>query len=76
VKNGLFAGTSAKLFSPDISMTRAMYVTVMGRLNGIESTDYSAGGFPTCQVTAGIPLCNLGYENGIITAPETTHLLP
>ena len=28
----LFAGTSANVFSPDISMTRAMFVTVLGRL--------------------------------------------
>ena len=34
VSNGLFKGTSATTFSPDIAMTRAMLVTVLYRLGG------------------------------------------
>ncbi|MDR0905056.1 MAG: S-layer homology domain-containing protein [Oscillospiraceae bacterium] len=40
-KNGLFSGTSATTFSPNTEMTRGMFVTVLGRLAGI---DISAGG--------------------------------
>ncbi|MBE6913020.1 MAG: hypothetical protein E7473_10900 [Ruminococcaceae bacterium] len=35
---GLFTGTSATEFSPDMPMTRAMLVTVLHRLDGKEST--------------------------------------
>jgi hypothetical protein len=45
VKNGLFNGTSADKFSPDIPITRGMIVTVLGRLSGISESAYTAGGF-------------------------------
>ncbi len=34
-ENGLFKGVSATEFAPDTTMTRAMFVTVLGRLHGI-----------------------------------------
>lgn len=34
--NGLFGGTSATTFAPNANMTRAMFVTVLGRLSGVE----------------------------------------
>lgn len=43
----LFGGTSATIFSPDAAMTRAMFVTVLARLEGVDtdtgSTWYEAG---------------------------------
>ena len=43
----LFGGTSATTFSPDAAMTRAMFVTVLARLEGVDtdtgSTWYEAG---------------------------------
>lgn len=36
---GLFYGTSQTLFSPNTSMTRGMFITVLGRLEGID-TEY------------------------------------
>ncbi len=39
-ENGLFLGTSATEFSPDVTMTRSMFVTVLGRLDGV-GTDYA-----------------------------------
>ena len=45
VSNELFCGTSATTFSPDTSMTRGMFITVLGRLHGVETNygqfDYS-----------------------------------
>ncbi len=38
VSHGLFAGTSANTFSPEDSMTRAMMVTVLWRLDGMPKT--------------------------------------
>ncbi|MFI3175040.1 MAG: S-layer homology domain-containing protein [Bacillota bacterium] len=36
IAEGLFAGTSDTEFSPDNQMTRAMFVTVLGRIDGAE----------------------------------------
>ena len=35
---GLYSGTSANTFSPDVSMTRGMFVTVLHRLDGLSAT--------------------------------------
>ena len=37
---GLFTGTSETTFEPDAFMTRAMFVTVLGRMVGVDSTAY------------------------------------
>ncbi len=41
-KNGLMNGMGNGTFSPDTGMTRAMFVTVLGRMAGV--TEYSRGG--------------------------------
>ena len=40
-ENGLFAGTSEQTFSPQNSMTRGMYVTVIGRQVGVNTAAYA-----------------------------------
>jgi len=42
---GLFAGTSTTTFSPNTGMTRAMFVTVLGRLAGADTVAYTQTGF-------------------------------
>ncbi len=39
-EKGLFLGTSDTEFSPEVTMTRAMFVTVLGRLEGIGAAEY------------------------------------
>ena len=39
-ENGLFVGVSEHLFAPELTMTRAMFVTVLGRMAGVEA-DFS-----------------------------------
>lgn len=39
-ENGLFVGVSDHLFAPELPMTRAMFVTVLGRMAGVEA-DFS-----------------------------------
>ena len=39
--NGFFDGTSATTFEPEGSMTRAMFVTVLGRMAGVKAADYA-----------------------------------
>jgi hypothetical protein len=43
--NGLFTGTSATTFAPSTPMTRAMFVTVLGRLAGVKASDYTTSSF-------------------------------
>ena len=40
VRMGLFSGTSATTFTPNGTMTRGMFVTVLGRYAGIDPADY------------------------------------
>ncbi len=40
VKNGLFQGTSQTQFSPNVKMTRGMFVTVLGRSAGVGADDF------------------------------------
>lgn len=44
-EQGLFQGTSPTTFSPDLSMTRGMFVTVLGRVEHIDPTQADASGF-------------------------------
>lgn len=45
VKAGLFGGTSTTVFSPNIPMTRGMFITVLGRLHGVSTSYTSSTGF-------------------------------
>ena len=38
--NGFFNGTTATTFTPDGSMTRGMFVTVLGRMAGVDAAAY------------------------------------
>ena len=44
VQNGIFSGTGENSFSPNSTMTRAMYVTVMGKIAKINPADYKGIG--------------------------------
>lgn len=45
VEKGLFNGVSETEFAPDTTMTRAMFVTVLGRLEGIDISKYTSSSF-------------------------------
>ena len=45
-ERGLFAGTDDTHFSPDTVMDRAMFVTVLGRVAGIDPADYDPSILP------------------------------
>ena len=45
VTNGYFNGVSEELFAPEATMTRAMFVTVLGRMAGIDPTAYQLPNF-------------------------------
>ena len=45
VDKGLFSGTGANQFSPNMTLTRSMIVTVLGRLVDIDTADYKGASF-------------------------------
>ena len=63
----LFQGTSETTFSPDGVMTRAMFVTVLGRLAGVNTADYQDVTFT--DVVAGswyAPYVEWAAANGVV----------
>lgn len=44
VSKGLFQGMSATRFGPDQTMTRAMFITVLGRFAGVDAEEYLVSG--------------------------------
>ncbi len=48
----LFFGVSATSFQPDAAMTRAMFVTVLGRLHGADVSGYNASGFDDVDIAS------------------------
>jgi hypothetical protein len=50
--HGLFAGTGATSFSPNTSMTRGMIVTVLGRLHGIDTSEFTGSTFSDVDAAA------------------------
>ena len=41
-ENGIFSGVSANQFDPKGELTRAMFVTVLGRMAGVDASSYQA----------------------------------
>ncbi|ANY67551.1 hypothetical protein BBD42_14520 [Paenibacillus sp. BIHB 4019] len=48
-QNGLFNGTGEDTFSPNGTMTRAMYVTALGRMAGVDIREYPVSSFADVQ---------------------------
>ena len=44
-ENGLFVGVAADRFAPEGTMTRAMFVTVLGRLSKVDVSEYTTTSF-------------------------------
>lgn len=75
-EKGYFAGTSATTFSPDVTMTRAMFVTVLARLDDAD-VDNSISSFvdvPTDTWYTGS--VTWASENGIVSGVGDNHFNP
>ena len=66
-KHGLFNGTSGNTFSPNDTMTRAMFVTVIGRMVGVDVSKYeNKSTFPDVEADAYYaPYVAWAVEHGI-----------
>ena len=76
--NGFFDGTSATTFEPDGPMTRAMFVTVLGRMAGVEAADYAdAADFSdVAEGTWYAPFVKWAARYGITTGTGNGKFLP
>ena len=52
-EKGLFKGTSNTKYSPERTLTRAMFVTVLGRMDSIDESAYTERCFLMWSLTAG-----------------------
>lgn len=52
VEKNLFQGTGANQFSPNTPMSRGMFVTVLGRIAGIDAADYTGTSFSDVSSTS------------------------
>ena len=76
--NGFFSGTSATTFEPDGTMTRAMFVTVLGRMAGVKAADY-AGATDFSDVAEGTwyaPFVKWAARYGITTGTGNGRFSP
>ena len=77
VSRGLLSGTSATTFSPDTGMTRGMFVTALGRLAGVDPTDYQASRFTDVKEDAYYaPYVNWAAKTGVVSGTTDTAFAP
>ena len=77
VKRGLFNGTSEGTFSPDLPMTRAMFFTVLGRLDGIDPSEYATASYSDVDSSDWFcPYINWAGENGIVPVDIDNQFFP
>ena len=76
-QNNLFAGTSANTFSPQMSMSRGMVVTVLGRLAGIDTATYGGASFSDVDGNMYYsPYVKWAVEKGIVSGVGDNKFAP
>lgn len=74
---GLFNGTTPTTFTPNGSMTRGMFVTVLGRMAKVDTGAYSGASFPDVNATAYYaPYIQWAADNGIVNGISRTSFAP
>lgn len=68
IQSGYMNGVSETEFAPDASMTRGMFVTVLGRMDGAAVSEYNRKIFPDVEINEWYaPYVNWAVENGIVS---------
>lgn len=63
----LMNGTGDGLFSPSSTLTRAMFVTILGRMAGVQEREYPGASFSDVEVGSWYaPYVEWGAKNGIV----------
>jgi len=65
---GMFNGTGNGFFSPQVHMTRSMFVTILGRLTGVNESQFNRSNFDDVNaITWYAPFVAWATENGIVS---------
>ncbi|MFC4306060.1 InlB B-repeat-containing protein [Cohnella boryungensis] len=76
-QNGLFSGTSKDRFSPDATMSRAMFVTVLGRIAKVDVSQYKTSAFTDVQPDAWYaPYVQWAIESDIASGTGSSSFSP
>ncbi|ANY66428.1 hypothetical protein BBD42_08120 [Paenibacillus sp. BIHB 4019] len=76
-QNGLFSGTSNDRFSPDATMSRAMFVTVLGRIAKVDASKYKTSAFTDVQPGDWYaPYVQWAIERGITSGTGSNRFSP
>ncbi|REK76009.1 InlB B-repeat-containing protein [Paenibacillus paeoniae] len=76
-QNGLFNGTSKDHFSPNATMSRAMFVTVLGRIAKVDASQYKTSAFTDVQPDAWYaPYVQWATESGITSGTGSNRFSP
>ncbi|MHA7966740.1 InlB B-repeat-containing protein [Paenibacillus sp. CAU 1782] len=76
-QNGLFNGTGKNIFSPDTTMSRAMFVTVLGRIAKVDASLYKTSAFTDVQPEAWYaPYVQWAVESGITNGTGNNEFSP
>lgn len=77
-EKGIIAGTSATTFSPNEEMTRGQFVAILGRIEGVDTSDYFGYENNFTDLTQGYydPYISWAYENGIVSGNSDTQFSP
>ena len=75
--NGIFNGVAADRFAPASTMTRAMFVTVLGRIEGVDQNNYPESTFKDVeQGTWYTPYVSWANEFGIVKGYDSERFGP
>lgn len=75
-EKGLFSGTGADTFSPNVNMSRGMFVTVLGRAAGAVVTDTNTGFADVSADKYYAPYIKWAADNGIVTGVGNGKFVP
>ena len=77
VAKGLFGGTAKDKFSPNMPMTRGMFVTVLARLANVDASSYKESSFKDVNKAAYyMPYIEWASKNGIASGISATTFAP
>lgn len=75
--NGLINGVSSDRFDPESSMTRGMFVTVIGRMAKVETASYTGSDYSDVSQNAYYaPYINWASRYGIVNGVDQRHFAP
>ena len=75
-ENGLMSGTDSNKFSPDISTSRGMIVTILNRLDGSKKAGHESGFFDVKEGSYYQNAVNWAAENNIVKGYSNTEFGP